>query len=149
MRTRHTAAAVVGMWDAYRSFQANIVVKNLLEFVLREVEGIGQLHSDLCAFVSPLKHLQAPRVTGAVLCRQGGSPLERIAKPLQGKGTVSHRLLVHSGSAWAELITSISLTSPPTFYFYFSSERLCPGLCGDDHYCSSFECCLFQTFCIH
>ena len=38
---RHTAAAVVGMWDAYASIQAKVVGQDPLELGLREIEGIG------------------------------------------------------------------------------------------------------------
>ena len=37
---RHTAAAVVGMRGAYRSFQAKVVGQDPLELGLREIEGI-------------------------------------------------------------------------------------------------------------
>ena len=41
---RHTAAAVVGMWDAYGSIQAKVVGQDPLELGLREIKGIGHRH---------------------------------------------------------------------------------------------------------
>ncbi len=38
---RHTAAAVVGMRDAYRSIKAKVVGQDPLELGLREIEGIS------------------------------------------------------------------------------------------------------------
>ena len=37
---RHTAAAVVGMRDAYRSFQAEVVGQDTLKLCLREGESL-------------------------------------------------------------------------------------------------------------
>jgi hypothetical protein len=41
---RHTAAAVVGMWGAYRSIQAKVVGQDPLELGLREIKGISHRH---------------------------------------------------------------------------------------------------------
>ena len=40
----HAAAAVVGMRDAYRSFQAEVVGQNTLKMGLRGVEGLYHRH---------------------------------------------------------------------------------------------------------
>ena len=42
--TRHTAAAVVGMQNAYRSFQAEEVGQNTLKLGLREGESLYHRH---------------------------------------------------------------------------------------------------------
>ena len=42
--TRHAAAAVVGMRDAYRSLQAEVVGQDTLKLGLREGEGLYHRH---------------------------------------------------------------------------------------------------------
>ena len=80
---RHTAAAVMGMWDAYRSIQAKVVGQDPLELGLREVEGIRHRYckqSKPRAFAQSLCHSQALPITGTVVRCQESSPPEPLAQ---------------------------------------------------------------------
>ena len=70
--TRHTAAAVVGMRDANRSFQAELVGQDTLRLCLREGESLYHRHrkqGDPRALAQTLDHPQALPVVGAVVSR--------------------------------------------------------------------------------
>ncbi len=91
--TRHAAAAVVDMRDAYRSFQAEVVGQDTLKLGLREREGLYHRHrqqGELRALAQTLDHLQALPVVGAVVCRQEGPApgprKESVTSPRPSRG---------------------------------------------------------------
>ena len=70
--TRHAAAAVVCMRDAYRSFQAEAIGQDTLELCLRECEGLYHRHRQQGkprALAQTLGYMQALPVVGAVVSR--------------------------------------------------------------------------------
>ena len=80
---RHAAAAVVRMRDAYRSFEAEEVGQNTLNWAYVKVKA-STIGSASKASPAPLPqtlgHPQAFTVIGAVVCRQKGPPPEALAK---------------------------------------------------------------------
>jgi len=69
--THHAAAAVVGMRDAYRSFQAEVVGQKMLKLGLREGEGFCQ-HST--SFTAPM-----PPVVAFTTAQEGYGPLAHVS----------------------------------------------------------------------
>ena len=81
--TRHAAAAVVGMRDAYRSFQAEVVGQDTLKLGLRERKGLYHRHrqqGEPRALAQTLGHPQTLSVVGAVVCHQKSPSPEALAK---------------------------------------------------------------------
>jgi len=78
--TCHAAAAVVGMRNPYRSFQAELVGQNTPKLGLREGEGLYHRHREPRALAQTLGHPQTLSVIGAVECRQKGPSPKALAK---------------------------------------------------------------------